>query len=133
VIPLFIDLLRRGQPPTVHGDGLQSRDFTYVGDVVHANVLAAEAQAERCSGKVLNVAGGTEVTLLAIIDALKGHLGVDVEPVHTDPRVGDVRHTCADLRSAWAALRYEPAVDLAEGLRRTVDWLATRPAGAPAG
>lgn len=132
VIPLFIDLLRRGEPPTVHGDGLQTRDFTYVGDVVRANELAATAPAATSSGRVLNVAGGAEVSLLAILDALRDHLGVDVEPVHTSPRLGDVRHTSADLTAVRAAIGYEPAVSLADGLARTVDWLAARWADAPA-
>ena len=130
VIPRFIDLLRRGEAPTVHGDGRQTRDFTYVGDVVRANELAAVAPEACCSGRVLNVAGGTEVSLLDILDALGSHLDVEIDPTHPAARRGDVRHTCADLAAARAAIGFEPAVSLADGLARTVDWLAARRAEA---
>ena len=92
VIPLFIDALRRGESPTVHGDGLQSRDFTYVDDVVAANFAAASAPAATCSGRAYNIAGGRTQSLLDILALLNASIGVDVQPVHTDSRPGDIKH-----------------------------------------
>jgi UDP-glucose 4-epimerase len=126
VIPLFIDALATGRPPTVHGDGLQSRDFTYVDDVVAANLRAAEAPAARCAGRAYNVAGGGRHSLLDLLAVLGRIMGVRPEPVHTDPRPGDVRHTQADLSAAERDLGHRPAVGFEEGLRRTVAWFASR-------
>lgn len=123
-IPLFIDALRGGDRPMVHGDGGQSRDFTYVGDVVAANLLALEAPAERCRGRVFNIAGGRQATILELLSTLGRIFSVAPDPVHTDPRPGDVRHSSADISAARSVLGYEPAVDLDEGLRRTVSSLA---------
>ncbi len=124
VIPLFIDALRRKEPPTVHGDGRQSRDFTYVSDVVAANLTAAEAPAARCSGNAYNVAGGVAESLLELLGVLTRILGVEVEPVHTAPRPGDVRHTCADPTAAARDLGFHCEVGFEAGLRKTVDWFA---------
>jgi UDP-glucose 4-epimerase len=126
VIPLFIDALATGRPPTVHGDGLQSRDFTYVDDVVAANLRAAEAPAARCAGRAYNVAGGGRHSRLDLLAVLGRIMGVRPEPVHTDPRPGDVRHTQADLSAAERDLGHRPAVGFEEGLRRTVAWFASR-------
>lgn len=120
VIPLFIDALRRGESPQVHGDGRQSRDFAFVDDVVAANLAAATAPAEVCSGKVYNVAGGKEQSLLDLLDVLRDVLDRDVPAVHVDPRPGDVRHSYADLSAAAADLGYRPSIDFREGLARTV-------------
>jgi len=120
VIPLFIAAMLRGEPPAVHGDGLQSRDFTYVANVVHANLLAATAPG--VAGRMFNVACGQRHTLLDMIAILNGILGAQIEPVHIDPRPGDVRHSLADIAAAQEALGYRVEVDLREGLRRTVDW-----------
>jgi UDP-glucose 4-epimerase len=125
VIPLFIDALRRGRPPEVHGDGKQSRDFSYVSDVVAANLAAADAPAERCSGHVYNVAGGTSFSLLDLLDVLGRILDVEPRPIHTDPRAGDVRHTCADPDAARRDLGFECTVDFEDGLRRTVAWFGS--------
>jgi UDP-glucose 4-epimerase len=122
VIPLFIDALRTGAPPTIHGDGLQTRDFTFVTDVVAANIAAATAPATACAGRAYNVAGGTEHSLLDLLAILRRHLGHGAEPVHTDPRPGDVRHTCADARAAARDLDWRAGVGIDEGLARTVDW-----------
>ena len=125
VIPLFIDALRNGRAPEVHGDGKQSRDFSYVSDVAAANLAAAGAPAEAISGHVYNVAGGTSNSLLELLDLLGRILDVEPRPVHTDPRAGDVRHTCAETRDASRDLGFECEVGFEEGLRRTVDWFAS--------
>jgi UDP-glucose 4-epimerase len=125
VIPLFITAMLRGEPPTVHGDGLQSRDFSYVDNVVQANLLAATAPG--AAGRVFNVACGQRYTLLDMIAALNDILDTRVEPVHTAPRAGDVRHSLADISAAQEALGYRVLVEFGEGLRRTVDWHKTKP------
>ena len=119
VIPLFLDAMATGRSPEVHGDGQQSRHFTFVADAVHANVHAAEAGAH-CSGHVYNVAGQRAHTLLEVLDVLGDVLGVRAEPTHTAPRAGDIRHSLADLTAARHELGYEPMVGLADGLRLTV-------------
>jgi len=123
VIPLFIRALLRGEAPTVHGDGLQSRDFTYIENVVHANLLAAEAPAH-VAGKVYNVATGERTSLLELLGHLKQIIGCDIEPIHGPPRPGDVRHSQADISRARRDLGYEVVVPLQEGLRRTVAYYA---------
>jgi nucleoside-diphosphate-sugar epimerase len=122
VIPKFIAALRAGEPPVIHGDGRQSRDFAFIADVVGANLAAAEAPAERCAGKAYNIAGGSERSLLEMLEILGGILSADVEPTHVEPRAGDVRHSFADTSAAKADLGWWPTVDFADGLRRTVDW-----------
>jgi UDP-N-acetylglucosamine/UDP-N-acetyl-alpha-D-glucosaminouronate 4-epimerase len=120
VIPLFIGALAAGRPPEVHGDGLQSRHFTFVSDAVRANLRAAEA-GPQCSGRVYNVAGDRAYTLLDVLQILEETLGVRVAPEHTAPRTGDVRHSLADLTAVKDDLGYEPAVALPLGLRLTVE------------
>ena len=120
VIPLFITALLDGRAPTVFGDGLQSRDFTYVGNVVHGNLLAADAAG--AAGKSFNLAEGGRITLLGLIAALNRHLGTDVQPVHADPRTGDIRDSSADITLARQVLHYEPQVSFDEGLRRSIDY-----------
>ena len=124
VIPLFIDALRNDEPPVVHGDGLQSRDFSFISDVVAANLAAASAPAEACSGKAYNVAGGEAHSLLDLLEILGRILGTQPAPVHTDPRPGDVRHTRADLSASRRDLGHDPAVDFEVGLEATVRWFA---------
>jgi nucleoside-diphosphate-sugar epimerase len=124
VIPKFISMLRSGEPPVIHGDGGQSRDFAFVSDVVAANIAAATAPAEACAGKAYNVAGGSERSLLELLGLLQEILGTSIEPVHADPRPGDVRHSFADTSAALADLGWKPTLDFPEGLRRTVDWFS---------
>ena len=124
VIPLFIDALRTGRRPLVHGDGRQSRDFAYIADVVAANLAAAGAPAEACSGKAYNVAGGKEHSLLDLLRLLGEILDVQPEPQHTDPRAGDIRYSGANLTAAARDLGYTPRVSFEAGLRATVDWFA---------
>ena len=120
VIPRFILWALRGRPLEVHGDGTQSRDFTYVDNVVEANLLAA--QAPEAGGEVFNVGCGDRVTLLAIIAALEAILGRALARRHTPPRAGDVPHTLADVSKAKRLLGYTPLVGFDEGFRRTVDY-----------
>jgi len=120
VIPLFITAMLKGSRPIVYGDGLQTRDFAFVGNVVHANLLAAEAKG--VEGKTLNLANGRSVGLLTLLAALNKLLELDVQPIHEPPRVGDVRDSLADIGQARRLLEYEPQVGLEEGLRRSIDY-----------
>ena len=120
VIALFADALLAGRTPQVHGDGLQSRDFTYVADVVQALVKAAAAPG--VSGGVYNVGTGRGVSVLDLVAALNRLLGTDRRPAHGPARAGDVRHSRADIGRARRDLGYEPAVSLQEGLERTLRW-----------
>ncbi|MFM7270478.1 MAG: SDR family oxidoreductase [Actinomycetes bacterium] len=126
VIPLFIDALRNGRPVEVHGDGLQSRDFTYVSDVVAGNLAVLDAPAAAVSGRVFNLAPGTTQSLLDLLGHLEGILGVSAERIHTDPRAGDVRLSQADGRLLTGAVGFQCEVPFDEGLRRTVEWFAAR-------
>lgn len=126
VIPLFIDALRTGTRPVVHGDGTQSRDFTFIDDVVRAVVAAATTPADRCSGKAYNVACGAQHSLLDLLARLGEAIGVTPDPEFTDPRPGDVRHSMADPSAAAADLGWRAEVDFADGITRTVDWFARR-------
>jgi len=120
VIPRFILWALRGEPLQVHGDGRQSRDFTYIDNVVEANILAA--QASTASGEVFNVGCGDRVSLLDIIARLERLLGRTLQRHHTPSRAGDVPHTLADIDKAKRLMDYTPLVDFDEGLRRTVDF-----------
>lgn len=122
VIPRFILWGLRGEPLEVHGDGTQSRDFTYIDNVVEANLLAARA--EGVGGEVFNVGCGDRVSLLAIIARLEALLGRRLERRHTPRRPGDVAHTLADVSKAARLLGYRPCVGFDEGFRRTVDYFA---------
>jgi UDP-glucose 4-epimerase len=121
VIPRFASACLRGEPARIHGDGEQSRDFTYVADTVRANLLAADAPG--AAGQVINVAGGRRISLNQLLRTLQEIVGCEVEPIHEPARAGDVRHSLADLRRARELLGFEPAVSLVEGLRRTVESL----------
>lgn len=121
VVSRFISALLSGDRPVIYGDGEQSRDFTYIDNVVAANLRAAEASG--ASGKVINVANGLRITLNQLLDELKDLTGKqDVKAEYFEPRVGDVRHSLADISMARELLGYESKVDLREGLRRTIDW-----------
>ncbi|HEY8526231.1 MAG TPA: SDR family oxidoreductase [Acidimicrobiales bacterium] len=122
VIPLFVDALLTGRRPNVDGDGLQSRDFTFVADAVQANVRAAEAPASACAGRVYNVARGEPHTLLDLLQLLGEAAGVTPDPTFGPPRPGDIRHSHADIDRARRDLGYEPQVSFGEGLARTLAW-----------
>jgi UDP-N-acetylglucosamine/UDP-N-acetyl-alpha-D-glucosaminouronate 4-epimerase len=119
VIPNFIASLLRDQPPVIFGDGRQSRDFTYVANVVAANVLAMNASG--VAGGAYNIACGERVTLSRLVDELRALIGSDVDPVHAAPRPGEVKHSLADLQRARDQLGYQPTVRLREGLERTIE------------
>ena len=123
VIPKFILWALRGAPVEVHGDGRQSRDFTYIDNVVDANVLAATAP--KAAGEAFNVGCGDRISLLDIIARLESMLGKRIERRHTPARAGDVPHTLADVGKAQRLLGYVPGVAFDEGLRRTVDYFKT--------
>jgi nucleoside-diphosphate-sugar epimerase len=118
VIPRFISALLAGDAPTIFGDGEQSRDFTFVDDVVEANVLAMDAPG--VAGQVFNVARGERTTVSVLLDELRAVIDVGVDPQHGPPRAGEVRHSLADVTRARSVLGWESQVDLREGLFRTV-------------
>jgi UDP-glucose 4-epimerase len=120
VIPLFIKAFLTGTQPTVFGDGEQSRDFTYVDNVVYGNLLAVEAQ--DAPGKIMNLACGGQLTLNQLLGLLRKITGSDAEAVYTEPRPGDVRHSWADITLSEQILNYKTQVPLEEGLRRAVDY-----------
>jgi nucleoside-diphosphate-sugar epimerase len=120
VIPRFLSALLRGERPVIYGDGRQSRDFTFVSDVVEANLLALGA-GEPAHGRALNVAAGRRVTLLELLDLLGGIVGRPVEPRFEPPRPGDVRHSQADASEARRLLGWQARVGMEEGLRRTAE------------
>jgi UDP-glucose 4-epimerase len=126
VIPLFIAAMLAGRRPVIYGDGRQSRDFCYVGNVVRANLLAADAPG--VAGRVLNVANGKSVDLLTLLDVLNRLLGTRLAPEHQPPRAGDVRESLADITLARTLLGYEPAVDFEQGLRQSIDYYRSLPA-----
>jgi UDP-glucose 4-epimerase len=119
VVPNFITALLDGQPPVIFGDGEQSRDFTYVENVVNANLIAVDAP--NVGGKVFNIACGERVTLNLLVDELRDLIGSAVEAAYAAPRAGDIKHSLADLSRARSELGYEPTIQLREGLSRTVE------------
>jgi len=127
VIPLFITAMLQGRRPVIYGDGLQSRDFTFVANVVHGNLLAADA--DNVAGRTLNVANGKSTDLLTLIDVLNRLLGTQVEPTFAPPRPGDVRESLADVTLACKLLGYEPQVDFEDGLKRSIEYYKGLAAG----
>jgi UDP-glucose 4-epimerase len=121
VIAIFVRALLEGRAPVIYGDGLQSRDFTYVSNVVEANLAAMQRELGE-PGAVINVGGGERITLRELYDALSAALGVRIDVRHAPARAGDVRDSLASIEKARALLGYEPRVSWREGLRRTVDW-----------
>lgn len=120
VIPLFITAMLSGESPTVYGDGSQSRDFTYVGNVVHANLLAMDAA--NVAGQVFNAANGRSTTLVSLIEQLNERLGTTIKPNFAPSRVGDVKESLADISRARTLLGYEPQVDFETGLGLSIDY-----------
>lgn len=120
VIPKFITCILRDEPPPVHGDGKQSRDFTYVKNIVDANLAAAGAKSG--SGEVFNVACGHEYTLIELIDRLNKLIGKNIKPVFLPLRSGDVLHTRADISKAMNTIGFKPEIGFEDGLRRAVEW-----------
>jgi nucleoside-diphosphate-sugar epimerase len=121
VIPLFTTAVIEGRQPTVYGDGQQTRDFTFVENNVRANILAATTK-NPVAGKVINVACGTSYSLLDLLRVINEALGKDVQPIFAPARVGDVKHSLADIQMARELLGYDVFVDFDEGMKRTVAW-----------
>lgn len=120
VIPKFIDALLQGRPPIIFGDGEQSRDFTYIENVVQANLLAMSA--EHLHGEAINIACGKRISLNQLLNVLKEILGSKLSPIYQEPRQGDVKHSLADIRKGKEILNYEPAVGIEIGLEKTVEF-----------
>jgi UDP-glucose 4-epimerase len=120
VIPRFIDALLKGHPPLIFGDGEQSRDFTYIDNVVRANLLAMSA--EHLQGEAINIACGKRVSLNQLLNILKEIVGSKVSPVHEEPRKGDVKHSLADINKGKRLLNYDPQVGIEMGLKKTVEF-----------
>ena len=124
VIPRFIHAYLHGSSPAIEGDGEQSRDFTYIENAVHANLLACHA--EGVAGEVFNIGCGEQTSINRLASLIGEMMETDAKPVYTPSRPGDVRHSRADIRKAQQLLGYEPKVELKAGLRRTIDWFLQR-------
>ena len=122
ILAIFTMKMLAGETPTIYGDGEQSRDFTFIQNVVHGNLLASEAPAERVSGKVFNIATGNRVTLNQTVEILRRATGYTGEVRYAAERSGDVKHSLADISRAKECFGYEPLVDFNEGIERTVAW-----------
>ena len=122
VLALFCRKMLADEQPTIYGDGGQSRDFTYIDNVIHANLLAASAPAEKVAGQTMNTATATRITLNETFELLCELTGYRGKPAYREERAGDIRHSLADIRRAGELLGYQPVVDFREGLRRTVEW-----------
>ncbi len=120
MLALFIPAVLEDRRPTIYGDGLQSRDFTYVQNVVEANLLASEVPG--IAGKVFNVACGDRITVNSMLQQINKITGRDIIPVYADARPGDIKHSQADITQAREQLGYTPKVSFEEGLRRTTEW-----------
>jgi UDP-glucose 4-epimerase len=120
VIPKFISALLEGRPPIIFGDGEQSRDFTYIDNVVQANLLAMSA--EQLHGEVVNIACGQRISLNQLLNILKKILGSKQDPIYQEPRKGDVKHSLADIHKAKEVIQYEPKVGIEAGLKKTVEF-----------
>jgi len=119
-IPAFVTAILQDRPPTVYGDGEQSRDFSYIDNIVEANLLAARAK--ETHGEVVNIACGEAVTVNAIIRAINELLGKNVRPVYVPSRPGDVKHSLADITAARKLIGFKPVVLFREGLEKSIDW-----------
>lgn len=128
VIPRFITALIRGENPVIYGDGKQSRDFTYIDNVVQANLLAASVDNKEALNNVYNIAFGEQYTLLEMFMVMKGILAVykpditKIEPAFTETRTGDILHSHASIEKARRLLGYDPQIDMMSGMKRTVEW-----------
>ena len=119
-IPAFVTAILKDEPPTVFGDGEQSRDFTHVDNVVEANLLAARAK--HTAGEVVNIACGQAITVNAVIDMINEVVGKNVKPKYDAPRPGDVKHSLADITLAKKLINFKPTVSFKQGLQKAIDW-----------
>jgi UDP-glucose 4-epimerase len=122
VMAIFIPKMLRQERPTIYGDGQQSRDFTYIDNIVDANLLACHAPADQVAGRYFNIAGGRRVTVNEIYGILQRLLGYAEAAFYAPERPGDIKHSLADIRLAKEHLGYRPSVEFEEGLNRTVEW-----------
>jgi len=120
VIPRFINMVSENKPPVIYGDGEQTRDFTFVKDVVRANILAAKSDAKG----VYNIANGNRISINKLAEMIMKLMGKNLTPIHDAPREGDVKHSLGDISRAKKGLGYEPRYSLEEGLRETIEWLS---------
>lgn len=132
VLAKFITQMLRGEQPTIFGDGLQSRDFTYIDNVVNANLLACSAQRDQVAGGMFNIATGVRSDLNETFRLLKKLIGYPGEPNYGPERAGDVKHSLADLTLAKKHFGYQPSINFEEGLRRTIEWYRTQSKSASA-
>jgi nucleoside-diphosphate-sugar epimerase len=119
-IPAFVTAILKDTPPTVFGDGLQSRDFTYIDNVVEANLLAARA--EHTAGDVVNIACAQAVTVNETIEIINAAVGKNIKPIYKDSRPGDVKHSLADISKAEKLIGFRPKVPFKQGLQLAIDW-----------
>ncbi len=122
VIPKFISMLKNGQNPTIWGNGSTSRDFTYIDNVVNANMLACEKKA--AAGNVINIASNKAFTLNELVEKLNGIMATKISPTYGPDKIGDVKHSLADIEKANSILGYVPRIDFGEGLKKTVEWFS---------
>jgi UDP-glucose 4-epimerase len=119
-IPAFVTAILKDQPPTIYGDGQQSRDFTYIDNIVEANLLAARVKQTR--GQVVNIACGEAVTVNEIIEMINNSLGKNISPIYADPRPGDVKHSLADITAAKKLIGFKPVISFEQGLQKAIAW-----------
>ena len=122
VIPLFAEALLHNMPPVINGDGTHSRDFTYVDNAVQANILSLFTDNKQAINQVYNIACGEQTSLLELYNYLKAEAVSMLQPVHGPERMGDVKHSLADISKAKNLLGYEPAISVKEGLKKTFAW-----------
>ena len=127
IVPLLFRAAITGSPITIFGDGRQTRDFTYVDNAVDANLLAAQRDAARASGQVVNVGAGSRTSLLELVEFVQDVVGTKINVLHAPDRAGDVRDSQAGLARAESVLGYQPAVDVREGIRRLWAWYSANP------
>jgi len=125
VVPKFVTCLLKNQPPPIHGNGKQTRDFTYISNVVNANLISLDAKTA-AFGKMFNIANGCAYSVLDLVRLLNKIMGKNIKPVFTPLRPGDVMHTCADINLARKYLGFNPGVSLEEGLRKTVEYFRNK-------
>ncbi|MFQ5710085.1 MAG: NAD-dependent epimerase/dehydratase family protein, partial [bacterium] len=123
VIPKFLKVMQKNRRPTIYGDGKQTRDFTFVENIVSANLHACEIEILP-EESIFNCACGTQISVQDLVVELNRILGKDINPIFSDPRPGDVQHSYADVSRAVHHLRFKPMVQFREGLKRTVDWFS---------
>jgi len=121
VIPRFVQALLNGEPPVIFGDGEQTRDFTYVENVIQANLLACQAPAEAV-GQVFNIGAGGRVSINQLYQKIAELLGSDLEPKYESARQGDVMHSQAGIEKAKKLMGYDPKIGVMEGLERAIEW-----------